>query len=353
MKKSNSEKGNRPADRGTSASIQDVARLARVSPATVSRVLNGSESVADESRRRVLAAVARVDYRPNRLARNLRRQQIEMVGVVVSDIENPHFSETVRVIEDEAYRAGYRVLLCNSDETVDKQRAYLQMLADERVGGVILSPADRLGSGIEALHALSIPIVAYDRTIDDGRVDSVVVDNVEGLRRATEHLIWLGHTRIAFVGGRGDTETGASRLEGYASTMRSSGLVPFTISGGFRRDLAEEEVTRLLASGPRPTALVVANNQMTLGALRALRRAGLKVPTDVAVIGVDDAEWAEVVDPPLTTVAQPVREMARLAMKLVRDRIERSYDGPARRVVLPVELKVRSSCGISGPKRRG
>src|SRR4051812_46367406 len=159
--------------RSAGASIREVARLARVSPATVSRVLNGSETVNEDYRRRVLDAVASVDYRPNRLARNLRRQKVEMIGVVVSDIENPHFSETVRVIEDEAYAAGYRVLLCNSDETLEKQRAYLGMLADERVQGVILSPADRLGSGVEELLALDIPVVAFDRMLEDERTDAV------------------------------------------------------------------------------------------------------------------------------------------------------------------------------------
>src|SRR3954451_16941778 len=187
MKKPNSASEGRKEARAGSASIREVAKLAHVSPAIVSRVLNGSQSVAESSRKRVLDAVASVGYRPNRMARNLRRQQVEMICVVVSDIENPHFSETVRVVEDEAYRAGYRVLLCNSDETLEKQRAYLEMLADERVGGVILSPADRLGSGVEALLGLGIPVVAYDRMLDDERMDSVVVDNADGVRRATEH----------------------------------------------------------------------------------------------------------------------------------------------------------------------
>jgi DNA-binding LacI/PurR family transcriptional regulator len=225
------------------------------------------------------------------------------------------------------------------------------MLADERVGGVILSPADRLGSGVEALLGLSIPVVAYDRMLDDDRIDSVVVDNADGVRRATEHLIWLGHERIAFVGGRADTETGAGRLDGYTAAMRGSGRVPFASNGGFRRELAEEEVGALVATPQRPTALVVANNQMTLGALRALRRAGLSVPDDVAVVGVDDAAGAEVVDPPLTTMAQPVREMGRTAMTLLRERIEHRYDGAPRRIVLPLELKVRSSCGITNDRK--
>ena len=173
-------------------------------------MLNGSQTVGEDHRRRVLEAVARVDYRPNRLARNLRRQKAEMIGVVVSDIENPHFSEAVRVIEDAAYAAGYRVLLCNTDETPDKQRAYLEMLADERVLAAIVSPADAAGAGVDALLALDIAGRRLRPRDPRPARDAVVCDNVEGVRRATEHLLWLGHQRIAFVGGRPDVETGPS-----------------------------------------------------------------------------------------------------------------------------------------------
>ena len=325
-------------------SIRQVARHAAVSPATVSRVLNGSQTVQEASRRRVLEAVAELRYRPNRLARNLRRQQADMIGVVVSDIENPHFSETVRVVEDEAFKAGYRVLLCNSDETADKQQAYLEMMAAERVLAAIVSPADAQAAGVDSLLSLGIPVVAFDRMIEDDRVDAVVCANVEGLRRATEHLIWLGHERIAFIGGRTDVETGAERLEGYTLAMRAAGLVPFALDAGFRTEAAEQAVDDLVARPQRPTALVVANNLMTLGAIRALRRAAVRVPEEIALVGVDDPYWADLIAPPLTTVAQPVRRMARTAMQLVLERVE-SRRVETRRVVLPLELRVRSSCG--------
>lgn len=324
--------------------MREVALRADVSLATVSRVLSGSTSVRDASRRRVLAVVEEMGYRPNRLARNLRRQQVDMIGVVVSDIENPHFSEIVRVVEDEAYKAGYRVLLCNTDETADKQQAYLEMMAGERVLAAIVSPADAQAKGVESLLSLGIPVVALDRMIGDERTDAVVCANVEGLRRATEHLIWLGHKRIAFVGGRTDVETGAERLQGYTAAMRAAGLVPFSLDGGFRTEGAEAVVADLVTHAQRPTALVVANNLMTLGAIRALRQAGVSTPDEIALVGVDDPPWADLVDPPLTTVAQPVRQMARTAMELVLERIE-GRRAEARRVVLPLELRVRRSCG--------
>lgn len=329
--------------------MREVARLANVSAATVSRVLNGSASVGAQHRRRVLDAVARTDYRPNRLARNLRRQQAEMIGVVVPDIENPHFSEVVHVLEDAAFRAGYRVLLCNSDETPGKQRAYLEMLADERVLGVIVSPADRAGDGTQALRDLEIPCVCFDRMIDDADTDGVVCDNLEGLRRATEHLLWLGHTRIAYLGGRLDVETGAERLEGYTIAMRAAGLLPFALNGGFRAEVAKGAAATLLRMSRRPTALVVANNLMAVGALQAVRQAGLSVPNDLAVVAVDDPPWAELLDPPLTTLAQPVRAIADTAMTLMLERLEGKRTSP-RRVVLPLELRVRASCGTPSRK---
>jgi len=334
------------ANGGPPVSIREVARVAKVSPATVSRVLNGAPTVREDYRRRVLHAVSEMDYRPNRLARNLRRQQAEMIGVVVSDIENPHFGEAVRVIEDAAYRAGYRVLLCNTDETPAKQRAYLEMLAEERVLAAIVSPADRSGAGMQALLDLGIPVVCFDREVDDPRADAVICENVEGLRRATEHLIWLGHERIAYLGGRLDVETGAERLEGYTTAMRAAGLVPFALNGGFRADAAERAAERLLATNPPPTALLVANNLMTLGALRAIRRAGVAVPSDIALVAFDDPPWAELIDPPLTTVAQPVRALADATMALALERIE-GHRTEARRLVLPLELRIRVSCGMN------
>ena len=183
------------------AKIKEVAERAGVSPATVSRVLSGTPGVRPASRERVLQAVAELDYRPNRLGRNLRQQNSETLGVVVSDIENPHFTQMVRAVEDAAYGRGFRVLLCNTDEMAEKQRAYLEVLAAERVLGVILAPSDPAGEEIGRLLDLGIPVVAFDRVVGDPRADAVIVDNAEGSRRATEHLIRAGHERIGFVSG--------------------------------------------------------------------------------------------------------------------------------------------------------
>lgn len=324
--------------------IRDVATFARVSPATASRALNGSATVSDALRERVQVAAATLGYRPNNLARSLRRQRTDTIGVIVSDIANPHHSEAVRVMEDAASRAGWRVVLCNSDERVDKQRAYLRLLADERVGAVILSAADRAGSGTDALLDLGIPVVAFDRVIDDARVDSVTCDNEAGVHALARHLLGLGHRRIAFVGGRPDVATGAARLAGYRTAMREAGHRAVVEAADFRADLAETATRRLLARRPPPTALLVANNTMAGGALRAIREAGLVVPDDIALATVDDPAWAELVDPPLTALAQPVRAMAEAAVRLALERVAGGRDGSVR-LVLPMELRVRRSSG--------
>lgn len=324
--------------------ISDVARRASVSPATVSRVLNGDPRVGNAYRARVLRAVEELDYRPNVLARNLRWQRTATIGVVVPDIENPHFGEMLRSVEDQAFAAGYRVLVCNTDETPEKQRAYLEALIDERVLGVIISPSDPGGEQIAHLLDLEIPVVACDREVVDPRADAVLADNVKAMRIGTDLLIRAGHRRIAFVGGRTDVETGAERLAGYEIAVRAAGLEPLVVDGEFRLERAEALVAGLLQPEPRPTALLVANNLMTLGALRAIRDADLRVPADISVVGVDDPPWSTLVDPPLTALAQPVRAMAADAMELLLQRVTGAREH-ARRIVHPFELRTRASTG--------
>ena len=328
--------------------IKTVAEQAGVSPATVSRVLSGAAKVDPERRERVLRAVADLDYRPNRLAANLRRQTTQAIGVVVSDIENPHFTQMVRAVEDAAFSRGCRVLLCNTDETADKQRAYLDMLAGERVQGVILVPSDPAGAEIGRLLDLGIPLVAFDRVVDDHRADAVIIDNAEAGRRAAEHLIAVGHRRIGLIGGRPETQTGGERLAGYERAMAAAGLAPIVADGGFRLDGGHRAAGQLLDTED-VSALIVSNNLMAVGALRAVRERGLTVPTDVAIVSVDDPFWAELVDPPLTALAQPVRRMAESAVRLLFERIAGERTSP-RCLVFDVELRVRRSCGAGAAR---
>jgi len=324
--------------------MADVADRAGVSTATVSRVLSGRSSVAPEIRAKVNAAIEELAYRPNRLARNLRRQSAEMVGVVISDIENPHFSEMVHVAEEEAYRRGYRVLLCNTDESSEKQKSYLQMLADERPVGVIIAPCDSSGPEIGQLIDLGIPVVAFDRPVKDERADAVLADNFEAARTAVDHLVGTGLTKIGYVGIPTQIETGARRLAGYKAAMAAHGLEPRWIDGGLRLATGYRAAEKLVRDWPEMDGMVVGSNMLTLGALRALRAESRHIPDDIAIVAFDDPVWAELVQPALTTLAQPVRAMTSTAVRLLIDNIEGRRRAPER-IVFRFTMKIReSSC---------
>lgn len=328
------------------ATIKQVAERANVSSATVSRTLNGDVRVSEDVRKRVLAAVQELGYRPNRIARSLRRQTSETIGVVVSDIENPHFTRAVRAIEDAAYKRGYRVILCNTDETPDKQRAYLEMLAAEQVVGVIIAPAVPSDPTISRLLDMAIPIVAFDRSVDDERADAVFADNIQAGRVATEHLLKLGRRHVGFIAGRSEIQTGAERLRGYEETLKRWGLPSAIGQGEFRLEEARTATLQLLDEHPELDGLVVANNLMAIGTLQALREAERHIPDDIAIVGIDDPPWAPLVAPPMTTLAQPTQQMATSAFDLLIDRIE-SRRSRSRYVIFHFELCVRKSSGLA------
>ena len=325
------------------ATMADVARFAGLSIATVSRVFNGDSSVRPGNRDRVVRAIEAVGYRPNRVAVNLRRQKVEMLGVLVSDIENPHFTATVRAAEDAAYRHGYRVLLCNTDEQASKQSDYLKVLAAERVGGAILSPTDPGAPEIRHLLDLGIPLVAFDRRVLDGRASSVTAANRAGALLATRHLLGLGHRRIGMLAGADGVQTSDERREGYAHAMEAAGLRPLVAEGAFRIEPSRAAADRLLQHRDI-TALITANNLASIGALQALQGAGRRVPDDIALVTMDDPPWASLMSPALTALAQPVQEMSERAVALLLDEMEQRDHGP-RHVCFDFELRVRGSCG--------
>ncbi len=321
--------------------IRDVARQAAVSPATVSRVLTGSAVVTPIVRERVLVAIRDLGYRPNQVARNLRQQKAAMIGLVIGDIENSFFTEMVRTVEDAAYGLGYRVLLCNTDENVDKQSAYLGVMVAERVLGVILTPSDPDAAEIGELLDLGIPLVAFDRSIGDARADSVTTDDQEAGRRATQHLLDGGYTRIALISST-EVQTGMQRLAGYEQTMHAAGLQPRTAPGYSRIEAGRFAAEQLMRDPDPPDALIAGNGLTALGALKALQADNISVPEEVALVMIDDPFWAELVHPPLTALAQPVKAMAQAVIDILVDRLKTGRDEP-RHPVFEFELKIRAS----------
>ena len=324
--------------------IRQVAAKAKVSSATVSRVLNGARSVAPAYRDRVLRAIKELDYRPNGLARHFRLQTADVVGVLVSDIENPHFTGMVRAIEDAVYGHGKRVLLCNTDENPEKESAYLEVMARDRVRGVLISTSDPTNAGISRLLDLGIPVIAFDRLVRDPRADAVIVDNWAAGRTATELLLQAGHTQIGCISGPGTVQTAADRFAGYELAMRSRGLEPKSIRGLFRADGACAATHKLLETEPKLTAMVVTNNLMAVGALRALNERHVNIPNQIAFVAIDDPFWSDLVRPQLTTLAQPIRAMADRAVELLFERLMKR-DREVRIEKFGVELRLRESCG--------
>lgn len=325
--------------------IRDVARLAGVSPGTVSRVLNGSDRVTPETTERVRAAIERLNYSPSAVARGLRVRATRVWGVVLADIENPFFTSAVRAIQDVAWAAGYSVVLCNSDEDPDNERRAVELLVAQRVAGVIVALASETSRTLEPLFQAHTPVVAIDRRVPGAPVDTVLTDNREGARNATLHLVEGGYRRVACITGPRHLTTARDRLDGYLSALGMGGRAadPALVRHeNFKEDGGYRATQELLALDVPPDAIFVANNLMTLGALEALDAAGLRVGEDIALVGFDDLPWSSLVRPRITTVAQPTYEIGRRAAELLVARVSGDA-APLREVILAPTLKVRES----------
>jgi LacI family transcriptional regulator len=327
------------------STIYDVARLASVSPATVSRVLNDSGGVNPEMAQRVRASVEMLGYRPNVVARNLRRKVASVWALIISDIENPHFTALVRGVEDVARSNGYSVVLCNSDEELAKERDYVAVALAERMAGVVISPSSDRDSAIGPLLDAGVPVVTIDRRLRASPVNSVVVSNKKGAQEATRHLLDGGYTRVACITGPTRTTTAAQRLAGYRSALTEAGREPdpqLVRIADYKESGGASAMRSLLDLPQPPDALLVANSLMTMGALGCLADAGVRIPEEMGIVGFDDLPWARLVSPRLTAVAQPTYDLGRTAAEML---VERAADpeAPVRTVTLPTQLVVRDS----------
>lgn len=323
------------------ANIRDVAGEAGLSIASVSRVLNDPTYGSAETRNRVMRAVKRLGYRPNNIAQSMVRGRTNILALIIPDVRNPFFTSVARGLEDAALEKGYRVMLCNTDEDIGRQRNYLEVVRSKIVDGFAISVASDDDKAFRGICAEETPFVFIDRTCPGITADAVVVDNRAGARAAVEHLRSLGHDRIGMIAGKRDTLPGRERLEGYLEA--SGGGEELVRDGGFTMQGGYEATQSLIRE--RPTAIFVSNNAMTIGCLRALAEARIKVPDEVGLVGFDDSEWAEFFTPPLTVVRQPTYEMGKLAGDLLLSRLGGSLSEECKRIVLKPELVIRRSCG--------
>lgn len=330
--------------------MSDVAAHARVSVATVSHVINGTKPVSEATRQRVEASISTIGYRPHSLARALKRSRSESIGLAVSDIGNPYLTEVIKGVDEVARDAGYICLLMNCGFDPAGELAAIDSLAERRVDGLVLAlslddPEQVLGP----IFGMKTPVVLIDHQ-GNPLWDQVHVAGREAVAVMVEHLVDLGHKRVGMVAGRHTTSTTAERIEGYLIGLSRSGLdldQDLLVSGSGSVAGGQAAVDAMLSLSSPPTALVIGNNSMTLGAMAALKQHALAVPRDMAVVGYDDFSWTDVFSPGLTTIVQPAHEVGRSAMKLLLRRFE-TPRAPAMTVELGPELVHRESCGCEG-----
>ena len=334
----------------TPATLRDVARLAGVHPGTASRALNEETRslVKEETLRRVLDAAEELSYRPNPIARSLRTSRSFTAGVIIPDITNPLFPPIVRGIEDTLNRVGYTALVANTDNDPARERGAVDALRARQVDGFIAASARTQDPALEELIDSGVPLALVNRRFLDGRIPAAAVDDRDGAHLAVEHLVSLGHTRIAHLGAPQTISTGSERLKGFLEAMKTVGLEvddDLVLLGEALRDYEGARLCReLLSAGTPFTAIVAANDLMALGCFDALNERGLSCPDDVSVVGFNDMPFAARFSPPLTTVRVPQYEMGVAAAELLLERIGDAGAPPKERLLAP-SLVVRGSTG--------
>ena len=327
------------------ATIVDVARAAGVSVSTVSHVVNRTRRVAPATAKAVQSAIDAVGFRPNVLARALKTASTQSVGIAVSAISNAYFSDIICAIETECARLGMMVFLSDTQDDPERELAVLRALHQRRVDGVILAPSADPSRALAFLRAVNLPCVLVDRT-PDASFDQVGVSNCEAMRELVDHVAGFGHRRIGYIGGHPGFETTVARIAGYRESLKRLGLPldeRLLVPGSESTNCATTAAHALLSLPDPPTAIVAGNNMAMIGAMRAIRALGLRVPRDISIAGFDDFEWADCFEPRLTLVAQPCEEIGRRAAALLLQRIAEP-DRARETIRLPARLVVRESC---------
>jgi LacI family fructose operon transcriptional repressor len=293
-----------------------------------------------------LAVVEKLNYRPNRIARSLRIQQSNTIGLIVADIQNPFFTSVSRAVEDIAYGQGLSVFLCNTDENPNKEAMYLNLMRDENVAGVILAPTHQTVDAFADRVSLDIPIVVIDRRVRNVDVDSVLIDNVEATYKLVEHILADGHQRIGGLFGI-DSTTGRERQEGYGRALKEHGLKPSSDLVSYINPKEEDgykAAVQLLSLPEPPQAILASNALLSVGAFRAIREHKLMIPDQIAFVSFDETSWASLVEPGITVIEQPTYEIGQTATELLLKRLEEP-SRPTREIILKGKLIICQSCG--------
>ncbi|MDP9813798.1 LacI family transcriptional regulator [Rhizobium tibeticum] len=343
------------------ATIRDVAKLAGVSISTVSLTFSGAGPVGEETRQRIRSAAKQVGYTASPLGRSLARGHSDLIGMVVAEVSNPFFGTILREVEDRALELGHMVIVSDTDAKPDRELAILDRLSALRVAGVIYSPHGQSEEFVQHVRSLSIPLVTIDHKLEGLEVDFVSSDNLLASAMLTEHIIRLGHKRIAHIAGRKGLWTAEQRKLGFRNTMMAAGIEideTLVVEGNYVGRNAYECTMRLLTRADPPTAIIAANNVMALGALQAMNDLGVPCPGEVSLASIDDVPWGEVIQPRLTMAVQPLKEIARIAMDYLLERINVKGDTriEPRECILTPKLVIGQSCAPpshQSPRRNG
>jgi LacI family transcriptional regulator len=338
-----------------SVTIRDVARVANVHPGTVSRALNEDTRalVNPETADRVLRAADELGYRPNRIARGLKTSRSHTIGVLIPDITNPLFPPILRGIEDRLDEAGYTSLMVNTDNDPEREALYLDAMRGRQVDGFISATARLDRELLVELAAAGTPLVLVNRSLEDGSVPAVTVDDRRGIALAVEHVVGLGHERVGHVAGPQNLSTGHLRHLGFIEAMRSAGLDAAAEQIRFGDYFTEEEGARasdeLLEAAPGVTAIVAGNDLMAIGCYDTLEKRGLRCPDDISIVGFNDMPFIDKLRPPLTSVRIPQREIGQVAAELLLEQLGGGAEAPTE-ILLEPTLMLRGS--TAPPRRR-
>lgn len=308
-----------------SLNIKVIAEKAGVSTATVSRVLSGFPGVREKTKKKVMKITSELNYEVDGIARSLRQKKTFKIGVIVGNVLSQFYTVLAKSIEDIANKYGYSVILCNGDDNPEKELNYLKVLRSSRVDGIIIVPTGKNVGYINNLLQSNIKIVLVDRLIEGVDCDAVLVDNEKGAYTAVKYLIDKGYKKIAIIDGLIDTTTGKERLKGYLRALNENNIPrndDFIKIKDFKKRSGIVFANELLENKNKPEAIFVANLDLTLGALLSIKNLGLKIPDDIAVIGFDDSDWAQILEPPLTTISQPVYDLGTTAAEMLIKNIE-------------------------------
>lgn len=324
------------------ANIQEVAKMAGVSPSTVSRALNGFPGISEKTRQKVIEIAKKLNYKPNYRGQILTTKSTKNIGLLITDITNPFFPELVRGAEETASESGYTILLGNTSESIDKETSYLEFFSRGPVDGVIISASRISNEHIISLAEEGLPIVVINRILEHPKISYVSTDMEKGGYIATKHLIELGHTKIAFINGPSHSEAAERRLSGYKKALAESKIRYNSKLVSFNVPVAEsgyKEAMRILNTENPPTAIFTYNDLMAFGVIRAVKDLGVRISDDLSIVGYDDIFFSSFTDPPLTTIRQPKEKLGKKAVELLLKLMKGERQG----ILVEPELIIRNT----------